>query len=117
MAKGKMYVEKRKHERLEKEYDVSYKLMNKDMEKSSPLAKGKTQDLSMGGARIEGELVGNQNDIIRIEIKVENEPNPTTVLAEIKWIQSKNGNGQFGLAFLALQADEKATIEQILSGE
>ncbi len=117
MAKGKMYVEKRKHERHEKEYDITYKLITKDMEKTHPIVKGKTQDLSMGGARVEGELVGKQNDIIRIELRVDNEPNPVTILAEIKWIQDGNGKGQFGLSFLALKDDEKITIEQILAGE
>jgi len=110
MAKGKLYVEKRKHKRVEKHYDVTYKLMPKDMQTSHKTQKGRTVDLSMGGARIEGEVIGSKNDMIRIELAVEKGKNPVTVLAEIKWIKKDS----FGLSFVALKEDEAMTISEIL---
>jgi len=114
MAQGKLSYEKRKHERKEKVFDVTYKLMPKNMQENHPQKKGKTQDLSIGGLKIDGELIGHEGDVLRIEFTPKHGENPITVLGEIKWIRKANGTGQFGLAFVKLQVDEKITIEEIL---
>jgi|SRR6056297_1241018 len=113
MAKGKLFVEKRRHRRYEKDYNVTYKLLPKDISVTHSTKKGRTVDLSIGGARIEGEVVGKAGDIIRIEISAKKEQNPVTVMAEIRWVKQ----GAFGLAFVALKEDEAATITEILEGD
>ena len=114
MATGRMFMEKRQHPRREKALEVTYKLMPKDIKESHAHKGGKTADMSVGGARIIGEIVGNEKDHVRIEFKSPKSNHPITVIAEIKWIKKNNGAGQFGLQFTKLSVDEAAAIEEIL---
>jgi c-di-GMP-binding flagellar brake protein YcgR len=114
-TKGTLYIEKRKHRRVFKQYDVRYKLMPKDVTAQNAKLNGKSQDISVGGIRIEGEVIGNEGDIIRLELDT-GKTDHIVVFAEIRWIRRENdGEGQLGLQFLALKEEDIEVIKQIIS--
>jgi|GEM_PF-3808991 len=110
MPKGKLYIEKREHERVEKKFDVQYSKVAKEFTSETVTKEGKSLDISAGGVRIEGESAGNQGEIIRLEI-IRGIQRPVIVFAEIKWVK----DNQFGVSFLALKDDDRELIEKLLS--
>lgn len=114
MTEGILYIEKRKFKRVEKIYPIKYKLMPKDNIIEPKKNKGKTKDISLGGIRIEGEVIGSIDDIIRIEFVTENNNNPIITFAEIKWIKEIDGVQQFGVEFLTLKNEDKQSIEKLI---
>jgi c-di-GMP-binding flagellar brake protein YcgR len=114
-TKGTLYLEKRKHRRVFKQYDVRYKLMPKDVTAQNTKFSGKSQDISIGGIRIEGEVIGSEGDIIRLELETGNSDH-IVIFAEIRWIRREaNKEGQLGLQFLALKEDDVELIKQIIA--
>lgn len=114
-TKGTLYLEKRKHRRVYKQYDVCYKLMPKEATSQHPKISGKSQDISVGGIRIEGEIVGNDGDVIRLEMDIGNNDH-IVIFAEIKWIRKeKEKYGQLGLQFLALKEEDIEVIKNIIA--
>lgn len=111
MAKGTLYLEKRKHARHQKEFHVTYKLMPKGFEPTEDNKTGKLKDISFGGLRIEGDVIGKAGDLIRIEIKSKSH---VTFLAEIRWTKKEGSRGQFGLQFIGLREEDELTIEELL---
>lgn len=111
MAEGTLYIEKRKHKRIEKELSVSYKLVPKDNTTAAMRMEGKSKDLSSGGIRIEGEPIGAQEDVLRLEFMLDG-VNIIT-FAEIKWIREVEGKKQFGIEFLALKNEDKEKIDKL----
>ncbi len=123
MAEGELYVERRKHKRVEKKFRVNYKLiMGEDevseIRKNVSKVEGESSDISMGGLRITGEMPGNSGDIIRLEVYVEGRETPITTFAEIKW--TKPGEDEtklFGLEFLILKDADKETINELIGND
>jgi c-di-GMP-binding flagellar brake protein YcgR len=113
---GKLYIEKRKHRRIARQYDVRYKLMPKDMAMQNSKIDGKSRDISMGGIRIEGQLVGNEGDVIRLELDNVEGSDHIVIFAEIRWIRKETSElGQLGLQFLALREEDVEIIKQIIA--
>jgi hypothetical protein len=113
-GKGKIFSEKREHKRHTKEFLVLYKIMPKKVSVETVRKQGKSLDVSTGGIRIEGDLVGAPGDIVRIEIFGRNKKDLIIVLAEIKWVND-NGNGcQFGVQFIGLREEEIETLEDMM---
>jgi c-di-GMP-binding flagellar brake protein YcgR len=113
--KGTLYLEKRKHRRVFKQYDVRYKVMPKEITSQNNKLSGKSQDISVGGIRVEGEIVGNEGDIIRLELDTGNSDH-IVVFAEMRWIRRESGDeGQFGLQFLALKEEDVEAIKKIIA--
>lgn len=113
---GKLYIEKRHHERIDKQYNVRYKLMPKELSAQQSKIDGKSSDISAGGIRVEGEPVGRENDVIRLEIDTGKTDESIIVFAEIRWIKkSKDKTGQMGLQFLALREEDVDIIKRITS--
>lgn len=115
MPEGSMFIEKRKFKRIEKEYSVRYKLMPRDNMIDAIKKDGSGKDISIGGIRIEGDPVGNVNDVIRVEFVLEGIEEPIVTFAEIKWIRDVNGKMQFGVEFLALKASDKEELEKVIN--
>jgi|DewCreStandDraft_4_1066084.scaffolds.fasta_scaffold00712_1 c-di-GMP-binding flagellar brake protein YcgR len=115
MTEGKLFIEKRKFKRVEKVFPVRYKLMPKDNIIESKKSEGQTKDISLGGIRIEGDILGNVDDIVRIEFITKDEENPIVTFAEIKWIKEIDGKQQFGVEFLTLKNEDKQIIEELIN--
>ncbi|HDQ25953.1 MAG TPA: PilZ domain-containing protein [bacterium] len=112
--KGKLFVERRAHKRVEKEYEILYKLMPKEVAETREKKGGMSRDISIGGARVKGEPEGNEGDVLRIEIAAENKNSPIVLFAEIRWIDAPNN--LFGVQFLALREEDRELIQKITEG-
>lgn len=120
-GKGELYIERRKHKRVEKKYTVSYKVITssdevQEIKKSTIRASGESTDISLGGVKVEGEVAGGRpDDIIRVEISVDDDKEPITTFAEIKWVREEQGGRKsFGLEFLILKDSDKELINSII---
>ncbi len=113
MAKGNLYVEKRKERRVEKKFEVTYNVVAESIIANREDMEGKSKDISIGGARIEGKLVGKENDVVRILFKSGNKF--IVLFAFIKWIKDENGKGQFGVEFFPLREEDQLTLEEIIN--
>ena len=110
MAKGKVYLEKRKQKRVDKKYEINYMLVPTEFTSQIKRAMGVSKDLSTGGVRVEGDIIGKPGDIIKAEI-IKTDSN-FIVFAEIKWV--KASEHQFGVAFLSLKAHDEETLEEMM---
>jgi c-di-GMP-binding flagellar brake protein YcgR len=112
---GKLFIEKRQHQRVPRQYNVRYKLMPKDMYSKQSKIDGKSRDISVGGIRVEGNPVGQENDIIRLEVDTGKPGETIIIFAEIRWVEnSKDTPGQMGLQFLALREEDVDVIKQLI---
>lgn len=119
MEKGELYIERRKHKRAEKKFNVVYKIISAEEEseiKQGLIKKaGESSDISIGGIRIVGDSTGKPEDIIRIQIFVDPKTEPITTFAEIKWVKDiGEGKKSFGLEFLILKDSDKEVISKIV---
>jgi c-di-GMP-binding flagellar brake protein YcgR len=115
MPEGRLFIEKRKFKRVPKNYMIRYKLMPSDNIIEAMKKDGKSQDISIGGMRIEGEPVGDVGDVIKVEIKIDGREEAVITFAEVKWIRQTEGAGQFGAEFLALKDDDRQELEKIIN--
>ncbi|MFP4466583.1 MAG: PilZ domain-containing protein [Candidatus Goldiibacteriota bacterium] len=113
MAIGKMFVEKRKHQRVDKGFEISYKLIPKEITDETVKKEGMTKDISIGGVRVEGEMLGTLGDVLRVEINTGVSSDPTVVFAEIRWVD--DSSGRFGLEFLALREHDQEILKKIIN--
>jgi hypothetical protein len=117
MQNGDLYVERRRHKRAQKKCRVNYKLIMADDEaetikKSASRATGESEDISVGGSKIEGDMQGESGDIVRLEVIIEGRAEPVVTFAEVKWVAPAKNN--FGVEFLILKDGDKQAIEEIL---
>jgi len=115
MSEGKMFIEKRRHKRVAKNFSIKYKIMPKDNNIEAIRKEGSSRDISAGGVMIEGELHGDIGDVARIEFSVPEKTMPIVAFAEVKWVIREKGNTRFGLEFLALQDEDKSIIQGIIN--
>jgi c-di-GMP-binding flagellar brake protein YcgR len=120
-GKGELYIERRKHQRVDKKFIVSFRVITSSVEareikKSSSRVSGESSDISLGGVKVDGDVAGGKpDDIIRVEIAVEGRKEPITTFAEIKWVrEDKEGKKSFGLEFLILKDSDRELINEII---
>jgi c-di-GMP-binding flagellar brake protein YcgR len=119
MAEGELYIERRRHKRVERKFRVIYKVIKgedevKEIRKNITKQSGESTDISLGGIKVDGDIPGNQGDVIRLEVVVEGRKEPITTFAEVKWIKGEGTAKSFGLEFLILKDADKQVIEEIL---
>ena len=114
MNKGKMVFEKRGTERIDRHFDVTYKMMPKSPDELPDLTAGKMKDISTGGVRIEGECCGKVNDILRIHIHPGNSHETVVLMAQIRWIKKDPPISQFGVGFLGVQEYDEELLKNLL---
>ena len=117
MQNGELYVERRRHKRAQKKCRVNYKLIMADEEaesikKSATRVTGESEDISVGGIKVEGDMQGEKGDIVRIEVLIDGRAEPVVTFAEVKWVAPNKNN--FGVEFLILKDGDKQAIEEIL---
>lgn len=117
MAEGKMFIEKRRHKRVPKNFNVRYKVMPKENNIEAIRKEGSSRDISIGGIMVEGALDGDVGDVTRVEFSVPEKTMPIVAFAEIKWVVREKDKTRFGLEFLALQDEDKDIIQNIINKE
>jgi c-di-GMP-binding flagellar brake protein YcgR len=114
-SKGRLFLEKREQKRFSKHFVIHYKIMPKNVAVETARTQGKSLDISLGGIRIEGEAAGQPGDIMRIEIFGRDFQDNVTVLAEIRWVNKKSKNYEFGVKFVGVREEEEFTLEELLT--
>jgi hypothetical protein len=109
MAEGKLFIEKRKHKRVGKDLHIRYKLVPGSISVSTEKTAGKSGDISIGGVRIVGDVIGKPNDILRVEIDT-GLNNSLIFFAQIKWQKEK----EFGMEFLTLKEHDREILEELI---
>lgn len=122
MSEGELYLERRKHKRIDRNLKVSYKIIRgeeevEEIKKNIIKQTGKSTDISLGGIKVDGDIPGVQGDVIRIEVLLEGRKEPITTFAEVKWIKGEGASKSFGLEFLILKDVDKQAIEEIIGTE
>ena len=119
MAEGELYIERRRHKRMDRNLKVNYKVIKgedevKEIRKNLTKQAGESSDISLGGIKVDGEIPANTGDVIRLEVVIEGRKEPITTFAEVKWIKGQGSATSFGLEFLILKDADKQAIEDII---
>jgi c-di-GMP-binding flagellar brake protein YcgR len=121
MPEGEIYIERRKHKRVEKQLKASYRLITRDeLASDTELIKTKAEltDISTSGI----QLICNENiepdSIIRIDIEIPIEETFIETFAEVRWCKFNNKIKKFkiGLHFLVIKEDHINLINRLVKG-
>jgi len=116
MPDAKMFLDRRKHQRVQTSIPVRYRIVDDQKEIASLMERRRrdqqstTIDLSEGGAYIAtSELVGAGN-LIRLEVKLPGALAPLSAFAEVVWA---NESG-CGLRYLAMKDDDAKKMREFI---
>lgn len=121
MPDAQIYIEKRRHKRVEKKITVTYKVvsMPSEIEKiKSAAEKNETQtaNISVGGIQLIDNTGLAPEQILRIELKLESVKSNIVTFAEVKWSAKDDNIKKYrtGIEFLVLKDEDKKMIEEIV---
>ncbi len=119
MPEGEIYIERRKHKRVEKKLKASYRLISKDeFESDIELKKTKVEsiDISTGGIQLVCDENIEIDSIIRIDIEIPVEKTLIETFAEVRWcIYDKEiKKYKIGLHFLVIKEDHINLISRLI---
>ncbi len=120
MPEGEIFIEKRRHKRVEKKLKVFYKILNKDEIENEVNVKQvvESSDISISGIQL---LCGEKieiEQIVRLDIIIEEHQEPLTTFAEVRWTKFDDKIHKFrvGMEFLVIK-EEHINIIKNLTGE
>lgn len=119
MPQGEIYSDKRKHNRIEKNLKVTYKIMKDSDVGIEAVEKSKrhveSSDISICGIQLLCDEQFKQEDVLRLDIYVDGEEKPLATFAEVKWVKKDETIGKFriGLEFLVLKEDHIDAIKRL----
>lgn len=124
MQSGGVYTssDHRRHDRLRVDVKIKYKVINRAAaeEVAGPGAKveGKTLNVSLSGLAIATETLLKKGDYLKVELSLPGMQRPTRALAEVMWVEEKDGQHASGIRFLILlnEADD-SSIKRFISNQ
>jgi len=125
MPEGEIFMERRKHKRIEKKIKVFYKVISspteiEEIKKKTQKKLSESINISAGGIQllIDGEELKTEQ-LLRIEFSVDKKPDPIITFAEVRWIMhdKKTGIYKTGIEFLVLKEEDKKIINEIIDEE
>lgn len=121
MPEGEIYVERRRHKRIEKRLKVSYRLISKDeMENDKEFKKVKVEssDISTSGIQLICDENIEIDSIIRIDIEMPIEKTLIETFAEVRWCKFDSDLKKYriGLHFLVIKEDHISLINRLIKG-
>lgn len=117
MQTGGVYVSNnnRRHERLSVDTKIKYKVINRAAAEEvtgggGGKVEGKTINISMSGLAIATETLLKKGDYLKVELSLPGMQRPTRALAEVMWVEEKDGQHASGIRFLILlnEADDSS---------
>ncbi len=119
MPKGEIYIERRKHKRVEKKLRASYKLISRDeleSESESKKIKVESIDISTSGIQLICDEDIETDSIIRIDIEIPIEKTFIETFAEVRWCKFDNQIKKYkiGLHFLVIKEDHINLINRLV---
>jgi len=121
MPEGDLYVERRKYKRVDKQIEVTYKVVSlpseiEELKKQHDKNTTESVNISIGGIQLieDAELVAEQ--ILRIEMKLPGREEPVVTFAEVRWCAKDDHLKKYrsGIEFLVLKDEDKDLIEEII---
>jgi hypothetical protein len=107
--------ENRRHNRLRVDAKLKYKVINRAAAEevagpSGMKADGQAINISLSGLAISTETLLKKGDYLKVELSLPGMQRPTRALAEVMWVEDKNGSFSSGIRFLILlnEADDSS---------
>jgi hypothetical protein len=110
----------RRHDRLRVDTKIKYKVINRAAAEAvaGPGVKveGQTINISLSGLAISTETLLKRGDYMKVELSLPGMQRPTRALAEVMWVEEKDGQCASGIRFLILlnEADD-SSIKRFMS--
>ncbi|MCX8094546.1 MAG: PilZ domain-containing protein [Candidatus Goldbacteria bacterium] len=121
MPEGEIYIERRRHKRVEKRLKAYYRLITRnELDNDEELKKFKVEsiDISTGGIQLICEENIETDNIIRIDIEIPTEKTFIETFAEVRWCRfdDKIKKYKIGLHFLVIKEDHINLINRLIKG-
>ncbi|HDT15064.1 MAG TPA: PilZ domain-containing protein [Firmicutes bacterium] len=115
------FLERRKHKRVPKAFDVDCRIISPEVQMEMAGALGnettvKTLDISEGGIGVYGTEELKPNQMLALSIRID-DTEEVKAYAEVKWVYFDKTTGKFkaGLEFMAIKAEDREYIRKINS--
>ncbi len=120
MPEGEIFIEKRRHKRVVKKLKVFYRVLSKDELDEAVNEKKvvESSDISISGIQLICDEKLSLEQVIRLDIIIEENKEPLTTFAEVRWIKFDESIKKFraGMEFLVVK-EEHINIIKNLTGE
>lgn len=120
MPEGEIFIEKRRHKRVKKKLKVFYRVLSKDEMENEVNEKRivESSDISISGIQLICDEKIALEQIIRLDIFIEENQDPLTTFAEVRWVKFDENIKKFraGMEFLVVK-EEHINIIKNLTGE
>jgi c-di-GMP-binding flagellar brake protein YcgR len=119
MPEGQIYLDRRKHLRVDKKLNVSFRLMPKEESERDAINAAKKHvesvDISTSGMQLICEEHIDVDRVIRMDVVVDGEDAPIATFAEVRWCRhdDKLRKYRVGIEFLVIKEDHISAIKKI----
>ena len=119
MPEGEIYVEKRRHKRVDRTLSVSQKVTAADEAEDANLNHQKIDthsvDISVAGIQLICDEEILIDKIVRLDVHVEGEAKPLATFAEVRWISRDDRIKKYriGMEFLVIKQEHTDIIKKI----
>jgi len=119
MPEGEIYIEKRRHKRVERTFPVAYKLMDGMNGEGQAGKKSKIEveslNISITGIQLLCDEDLKNDAVVRMDVFLPEQPEPLATFSEVRWsaFDEKIGKYRIGLEFLVIKEDHIHAIKKI----
>ena len=118
MSDGKLWVEKRRHQRLDLSFSVKYFILRGSLA-SEDERQGRTVNISRGGIRLVTDEELKAGSLIQMTIALPEEKAPLEGKAEVAWAEEKSGKSggreyHYGLQFTEFKGENDSMITRFM---
>jgi c-di-GMP-binding flagellar brake protein YcgR len=119
VSEGRLYMERRKHLRVDKQMKVSFRIMPKEETEKEAFNAAKkyveSVDISITGMQLICDDSIELDRVIRMDVMMDGEDSPLATFAEVRWVRRDEKLKKFrvGIEFLVIKEDHIAAIKKI----
>lgn len=124
MPEGEIFIERRRHKRIDKKFKVNYKLISLPNEVQNIKAEAykreaESANISVGGIQLISNYELQMEQIIRVEFVLEGKAEPVITFAEVRWCAKDINSNKYrtGIEFLVLKEEDKDFISKLVEQE
>ena len=124
MPEGEIFIERRKHKRIDKKFKVNYKLISLPSEAQNIKAEAykkeaESANISVGGIQLICDDELHSEQIIRVEFTLAGKTEPVITFAEVRWCAKDIHLNKYraGIEFLVLKEEDKDFISKLVEQE
>lgn len=119
MPEGQIYIDRRKHTRVDKKLNVSYRVMPKEETEKEIFGAVKKHvqsvDISTSGMQLICDESIELDRVIRMDVMLDGSDEPLATFAEVRWARRDEKLKKFriGIEFLVIKEDHITAIRKI----